>query len=215
MKKLILSVLINCCFLFAFAQDSSSSNNYFSCIIGRSFPVGDFASDDINRLNAGMAKNGWNVEVKYAHQFDELFGLSSALVYAKFPVKNISVSEGPVASIKPLEYYEVLIGPMMTGSIGKKISIDLSVLTGTAYINMTKVNLNRATLAKKYPASAIPLNCSIDFRFQLSTMFYFSAGMNYNYMRANMNVTVQSQELSFKQSLNAASINSGFGINFK
>jgi hypothetical protein len=104
---------------------------------------------------------------------------------------------------------------MMTGWIGKKTSLDLSILTGTAYINVTKVNFNGATLAKKYPASAIPLNCSIDFRFQFSNRYYFSAGINYNYMRTNMNVTVQPEDLSFKQSLNSTSINAGFGMNFK
>lgn len=215
MKKLVLLVLMNCTLLTLIAQDSLEGNNYFSCKVGRSFPVGDFGSRNVNRINAGLAKNGWSIEAKYAHRFDELFGFSSAFLYAQFPVKNISIGEGPNTSIRPLDYFELLLGPMVTGSIGKKISLDLSVLTGTAYINMTKVNFDGATLAKSYPASAIPLNCSIDFKLRLNNRYYFSVGMDYNYIRANMNVTAQSQDFSFKQSLNTISISLGFGINFK
>lgn len=212
MKKLVLLVLMNCAFLFVAAQYPLEDNNYFSCTIGRSFPVGDFASDNINRINTGMAKNGWSVEVKYNHRFDDLFGISSAFLYAQFPIKNISTNEGPFTSIKPLDYYELLIGPMMTGSIGKKFSLDLSVLTGTAYINATKVNLNGEIFAKKFPASAIPLKCAIDLKFQLTTKWHFVTGITYNYMRSSMNVTIQSQDISFKQSLNSTSVNCGLGF---
>lgn len=215
MKKLTLSLALLCVLSFVMAQDSLESNNYFLCTIGRTFPVGDFASNNVHKLNTGMAKNGWSIGVKYAHRFDVLFGFSSAFIYVQFPVKNTFTGEGTSFSIKPLDYYELLIGPLMTGAIGKNISLDLSILTGAAYINVTKVNLNGATVAKKYPASAIPLNCSIYLQFRLNSRWYFVGGMDYNYMRANMNVTVQSQDLSFKQSLNSISIRSGFGINFK
>lgn len=215
MKKLVLLLAAGCFFLHTTAQDSLEENNFFSGTVGRSFPVGEFSSNDVNRINAGLAKNGWNIEIKYAHRFDELFGFSCAFLYAQLPVKKISANENPTASIKPFEYYELLIGPMITGFIGKKISLDLSILTGTAYINATKVNLYGETIARKYPASAIPIKCAVDLRFQLSSKLYFMIGSGYNYMRANMNATVESQELSFKQSLNTATINSGFGVNFK
>lgn len=214
MKRLVFLLSMSCVYWHATAQDSLEKSNYFSCTIGPCFPVGEFASNDVNKINAGLAKNGWNVEMKYAHRFDELFGFRSAFLYAQFPIKKVSANENSTASIKQFEYYELLIGPMITGFIGKKISLDLSVLTGTAYINATKVNLNGETIAKKYPASAIPLKCAVDLRFRLSGNVYFIIGSGYNYMRATMNTTVESQDLSFKQSLNTVTINSGFGVNF-
>lgn len=215
MKKLVLLLATSCVFLHATAQDSLEGNNYVAGTIGRSLPVGEFASNNVNRINAGLAKNGWNIEIKYAHRFDELFGFSCAFLYAQFPIKMISANENPTASIKPFEYYELLIGPMITGFIGKKISLDLSILTGTAYINATKVNLNAETIARKYPASAIPIKCAVDLRFRIGSKLYFMIGPGYNYLRANMNATVELQELSFKQSLNTVTINTGFGVNFK
>lgn len=214
MKKSVFFLLFNCFVAGATAQDSLKNSSFFSITAGASIPTGDFASDNVQKINAGMAENGWNIEVKYAHQFDELFGFSSAFVYAQFPIKKVSNNENPTLSIKPCDYYELLIGPMITGLIAERVFVDLSILSGTAFINATKVNRNGETVPRKYPATAIPLKCALDFRYSFNDKCFFFAGTSYSYMRPTFNVTVQLQDLSFKQSMNAFGINGGIGFIF-
>lgn len=212
MKKCFLFFLMSLAIqIDLIAQDSSNNNNFISFTAGPSFPLGAFASNNSNRLNAGMANTGFTIEAKFAHQFDELFGISSAFVYASYPVDN-HTSDG--TSIKPWKYYEILIGPIMTGLITPKISLDLSVLSGTAFINASKVNVNSEVIKKKSPTSAVPLKLTLDFRFHCNRSFYLFTGVSYNYMRAHFNVTVESQELSFNQSMHTTGITAGVGFNF-
>lgn len=214
MKRLFVLTLSSFLTIVAIAQDSLENHGYFSLTAGPSFPVGDFVSNNIHKLNAGLAKKGYTIKLKYAHQLDDLFGFNTAFVYARFPIIKYSGTESPTAAVKPWEYYELLIGPMITGSIASRMFLDASVLSGTAFINASKANVDGRLIQKNYSTSAVPLRFAIDFRLLLNRRFYLFAGVNYNYMCANFNVTVESQELSFKQRMNSADINAGIGCNF-
>src|SRR5690242_15831600 len=120
MKKLFFSIVAILPAVVLNAQDSLGNSGYLSLTAGCSFPFGRFASDNINKRDAGLAKSGFTVESGYAHQFDELFGFKSVFVYNRFPINHSSSTESSVSSNKPWEYYQFLIGPMMSGAVSSK-----------------------------------------------------------------------------------------------
>jgi len=216
MKKILFSIAMLLVFdVLAIAQTANENpeKNFFSFTAGPSFPIGEFASQNANNIQAGLAKTGYVIELKYAHQFDELFAVTSSAAYARYEV-NKSKINGGVTSIKPWEYYSLLIGPMITGNISKKIVLDIGALSGIAYINAPKVNVNNEVFSKRNNTNAIPLKFAVDFRFLFGKSGYLFSGVNYLYMRPNFNTTVQSTDISFKQQMNTIGLNAGLGFIF-
>jgi len=216
MKKISFSIVMLLVFdVLAIAQTTNENpeKNFVSFTAGPSFPLGEFASKSTNNIQAGLAKTGYVIELKFAHQFDELFAVTSSAAYALYAIDHSKINDG-TASIKPWEYYSFLIGPMITGNISKKIVLDMAALTGYAYINAPKVNVNNEVVSKKNNTNAIPLKFAVDFRFLFTQKAYFFSGINYLYMRPNFNTTVQSQDISFKQQMNTIGINVGIGFIF-
>lgn len=201
--------------VFAIGQTTNENpeNDFFSFTAGPSFPIGEFASKNANNFQAGLAKTGYVIELKYAHQFDELFAVTSSAAYARYGIDKSKINDG-ATSIKPWEYYSLLIGPMITGNISKKIVLDMGALTGIAYINAPKVNVNNEVVSKRNNTNAIPLKFAIDFRFLFTPKAYFFSGVNYLYMRPHFNTTVQSTDISFKQQMNTIGVNAGLGFIF-
>jgi hypothetical protein len=193
--------------------NENPEKNIVSFTAGPSFPLGEFASKNTSNVQSGLAKTGYTIELKYAHQFDELFAVTSSAAYGRFAIDQSKIDAG-TTSIKPWEYYSLLIGPMITGNIGKKIVLDIGALTGYAYINAPKVNVNNEVVSKKNNTNAIPLKFAVDFRFTFTQKAYLFSGINYLYMRPNFITTVQSEDISFKQQMNTIGINAGIGFIF-
>ena len=216
MKKISFCVLVLFVFdVLAIAQTSRDDpeKNFFSFTAGPSFPLGEFGSKNTTDIQSGLAKTGYSIELKYAHQFDELFAVTSSAAYARYVVDKSTINDG-AASIRPWECYSLLIGPMITGNISNKIVLDMGALTGIAYINAPKINVNNEVVSEKNNTTAIPLKFALDFRFLLTRKAYLFSGLNYLYMRPSFNTTVQSQDLSFKQQMNTVGINAGIGFIF-
>lgn len=201
--------------VLAIAQTTNENpeKNFFSFTAGPSFPLGEFASKNASNIQSGLAKTGYTIEFKYAHQFDELFAVTSSAAYGRYEIDKSKIDNG-TTSIKPWEYYSLLIGPMITGNISNKIVLDMGALTGVAYINAPKVNVNNEVVSKKNNTTAIPLKFAVDFRFLVTKKGYFFSGVNYLYMRPTFNTTVQSADISFKQQMNTVGVNAGFGFIF-
>lgn len=53
-----------------------NSMNSIGILFGLSLPSGDFADDDINREESGLAGNGINFSAVFTHYFNQLYGLS-------------------------------------------------------------------------------------------------------------------------------------------
>ena len=223
MKKILFSFLPLIAFgVIAFAQESKTEivqRNFLIVSAGPSFPFGDFSSTDINNANAGLAKTGFTIDLKYGHQFDEVLGLSLGAVYGRHGVDKSFLSDGSGVSIRPWEYFGVLAGPMAIANVGKKTSFDLSVLSGLAFVTSPESKVNGEVVAQKDNSTTVPLKLAGDFRFRFNTSGYLFGGVNYTYMKPRFNVSTQtglgtSENVTFNQKMNMIGVNAGIGFSF-
>lgn len=223
MKKILFSFLS--LFIFtamAIAQESNTQvvqRNFLIASAGPSFPFGDFSSTDLNNTNAGMAKTGFTIDLKYGHHFDNVFGLSLGAVYGHHDVSKSAFTDGTGVSIKPWEYFGILAGPMVTGTLTPKTFFDFSVASGVAFVTSPEGKLNGEIVAQKDNSTAVPLKLAGDFRFRFNTSGYLFGGVNYTYMKPRFNVNTQtglgtSENVAFNQKMNMIGVNAGIGFSF-
>jgi len=223
MKKILFSFLSLIVFgAIAFAQESKTEiaqRNFLIVSAGPSFPFGDFSSTDLNNTNAGLAKTGFAIDLKYGHQFDEVLGLALGAMYGRHNVDKSFLSDGSGVSIRPWEYFGILAGPMATAKLSEKTSFDLSVMSGVAFVTSPESKLNGEVVAKKDNSTTVPLKLAGDFRFHFNTSGYLFGGVHYTYMKPGFNVNTQtglgtSENVSFNQKMNMIGVNAGIGFGF-
>lgn len=221
MKKMLFSTLaLLLLSVFVTAQSTypvKEKNTFLVFTAGPAFPVSDFASSDMNNTDAGMAKNGYNIEFKLGHHFDKVFGFVSAVSYGSNSVDKSFVNSVPGVNIDPWHYYALMVGPMITGTLTPKTSFDFNVLTGAAYVNSPKVTLDNEVIATDDWAATVPVKLAADFRFQFNSRSYLFTGANYLYMRPHFDASLglgEIQRLAFKQKMSVIGINAGLGFRF-
>lgn len=218
MKKILFSFLSFIVFgAVVLAQEPKTEigqRNFLIISAGPSFPFGDFSSTDVNNANAGMAKTGFTIELKYGHQFDEVLGLALGAVYGRHDVDKTFIGDGSGVSIRPWEYIGILAGPMATATLSDKTSFDLSVLSGVSFVTSPEGKLNGEVVAQKDNSTTVPLKLAGDFRFRFNTSGYLFGGVNYTYMKPKFNVTTNSGTVSFNQKMNMVGLNVGIGFSF-
>lgn len=208
--------------VFAIAQDktvTTEKSNFLIITAGPSFPFGDFSSSNMDNEDAGGAKNGYNIELKFGHNFDNIFGLSAAAAYSSIPVHKSSFAEyGPDISVDPWQYFSILVGPRVTGTLSPKTFFDFSVLSGAAFVNSPKITYQNETVADKDEATAVPLKLAADLRFRLNNTGYLFGGVNYIYMKPDFTVIslfpTEPQTVEFKQKMSIVNVNLGIGFSF-
>lgn len=223
MKKILFSFLSIFVFTaMAIAQESKTEivqRNFLIVSAGPSFPFGDFASTDINNTNAGMAKTGFTIDLKYGHHFDNVFGLALGAVYGRHDVDKSFLTDGSGVSIRPWEYFGILAGPMVTGTLTPKTFFDLSVSSGVAFLTSPEGKLNGEIVAAKDNSTTVPLKLAGDFRFSFNRSGYLFGGVNYTYMKPRFNVSTQTglgtnENVPFNQKMNMIGVNAGIGFSF-
>jgi hypothetical protein len=221
MKKMLFSTLaLLLLSVFVTAQSKypvKEKNTFLVFTAGPAFPVSDFASSDFNNTDAGMAKNGYNIEFKLGHHFDKVFGFVSAVSYGSNPVDKSFVNSVSGVKIDPWHYYALMVGPMVTGTLTPKTSFDFNVLTGAAYVNSPRVKLNNDVIASDDWAATVPIKLAADFRFQFNSRGYLFTGANYLYMRPHFDASMglgEIQRVAFKQKMSLIGINAGVGFRF-
>jgi hypothetical protein len=219
MKKIItatfLATIISISGLAQEKRNFFRNGTYLLVTAGPSFPFNDFASDDISNRNAGMAKTGLTVDLKLGHHVDRVFGLAANAVYGRYAVDKSYVGNAPGVSIEPWQYYGILAGPMVTGTLSRRASFDFSVLTGAVFVNSPKaVDRNNLVVADSDWSTAVPFKLSADFRFRFNATGYFVVGTTYTYMHPEFKMTSQTESNKFRQNMNAVGINAGIGFSF-
>lgn len=219
MKKILCATLVFFALgISVMAQDTKTvpvQKNFILFSAGPSIPLADFGSADVNNSDAGMANAGFTIDLKYGHQFDPVFGLASTLVYGSHTVDKAFVNDNPDVSIDHWQYFSWMVGPMFTGKLTQKTSLDFSVLTGVALANSPKGKYNDQVVVTDDWSTAVPLKLASDFRFSLRNKGYLMAGVNYTYMKPKFNVTeINSETLIFKQKMHTFGINVGIGFGF-
>lgn len=97
MKNYILLIVFSLATTFLVAQES---NHYFGISHGKSFPVGDFAADDLNNPNAGFAKSGNKLDLYAGSVLSKRTILTLTFRYQNFDTDIDSLIEGSQANNK-------------------------------------------------------------------------------------------------------------------
>lgn len=91
MKKYILQIIILVNVSLALGQES---NHYFGISYGKSFPLGDFAEDDLNNTNAGFAESGNKLDLYAGSVLDERTIFTLTFRYQNFDTNIDALVEG-------------------------------------------------------------------------------------------------------------------------
>lgn len=215
MKKILLLIVIT--FLggiLAVAQkdNTGSKKNVLSITAGPSFPIGDFGSTNFDNDNAGMAKTGLTVNINYVHHYDKLFGLAADVTYGRNAFDEIAL-EGSEVSADPWQYYTVTVGPVITGNLTPKTSIDFSILSGMTYAKSPTFTSNLRIIEGDW-SIGVPLKLAADFRYQFSKNNFFKVGANYLYMKPKFEYNAPGDNMSLRQKMEVLGINAGIGFSF-
>lgn len=231
MKKILLSTFT--LFLFcaiAIAQEPKTENvqkNFIVLTAGPSFPMGHFASTDLNS-ESGMAKTGFTIDLKYGHQINKVFGFGMQTVYGRYAVDRTYVNEVPGVDVKAWEYAGVLVGPMLSTSLAPKVNFDFTAYSGVAFANTPQISYGGQVYAENDWSTTVPVKVAADFRFHLGNTAFLFTGANYTYMRPKFNVKTMNINdgedgggsgsgthiESFHQVISVFGLNAGVGIRF-
>lgn len=232
MKKIVftaIGVLMTGVMIFAQIR---TSKTFAAFTAGPSYPVGLFSNTNIDEPNAGMAKNGFNIDVKLGHQFDQVFGITGGLTYGRYAVQDphyyyyYSSENGDDVQIDPWQYYQVVAGPMISAKLSPRTNLDFSVLSGIALVTCPKTKYNGEIVSEQDRVATAPLKLGVDFRYRFNNAGYLFAGTSYQYMRPNfkikgfMDVSETPGEgfddnfYRFTQKMNTIGMNVGLGFAF-
>lgn len=212
-------------FLFsaiALAQESKTEKfqrNFLALTAGPSFPIGDFASTNWqDNKDAGLAKTGFTIDLKYGHQINRVFGIKVNGVYGRYAVDKTALSTESGLSVDPWQYFGVLAGPMISGKLSSRTYADFSVLSGVISAAFPKATLNGTELTGRDWSNTVPLKLAADARIGLTNSLYLFAGADYLYMKPNFKVQTISENgfemTPGKQKMDVIGINAGIGFSF-
>lgn len=91
MKKYFLLIALSLMTALLVAQES---NHYFGISYGKSFPLGDFATDDLNNPNAGFAESGNKLDLYAGRVLGERTILTLTFRYQSFDTDIDALVEG-------------------------------------------------------------------------------------------------------------------------
>ncbi|MDL5514570.1 outer membrane beta-barrel protein [Arenibacter sp. M-2] len=128
MKKYIFVIA----FSIATTIVAQESNYYFGVSYGKSFPLGDFAADDIANSNSGFAESGNKLDVYGGAALSEKLNFTLTFRYQNFDTdiyalveesKTTKVEAKIVGSSDDWKTYSLLAGIEYKINIGRKFSI--------------------------------------------------------------------------------------------
>ncbi len=128
MKKYIFIIA----FSIATTIVAQESNYYFGVSYGKSFPLGDFAADDIANSNSGFAESGNKLDVYGGAALSEKLNFTLTFRYQNFDTdiyalveesKTTKVEANIVGSSDDWKTYSLLTGIEYKINLGRKFSI--------------------------------------------------------------------------------------------
>jgi hypothetical protein len=228
-------------FLFIFAvaistQGRAQEKGYIGISIGPSFPLGDFASTDWDKEDAGGATPGAVFDITFAYKLGGgNFGITAILRGQANPMDVQSMAD-EIALEEPGISWTVEsdgwgVGGLMFGGFGsfavsEKISFDPRVMIGFVNASSPEITITGSTPIGSIWAKQSSTDAS-SFAYLLGAGFRFSLGermallTNLDYMASNpefQNVDLTSsigarEEITWSQEISA--INLGLGIALK
>ena len=221
MKKILCSTMtVLFLGIFAFAQDMKTDRadragkSFVVLAAGPTFPIGDFSAVDMDNEEAGSAKTGYTIEAKFGHHFNKFVGIAAGALYSRFDVDK-SFAGASNVTIDPWQYFNILVGPMITGTVSSNTHIDISVLTGISFANSPRIAYMQdgtSVVATDDWSKTVPVRADADFRYKFSNRGFLLIGANYQYTRPKFNINIDGDKMAFKQSMSVIGINAGIGL---
>ena len=225
MKKLVSAMTMLLLSIAVMAQDpkpEKEQKNFLAFTVGPSFPFGVFGSTeltdpeaglDLSTDESGLAKNGYTFEIKYGYQFHKIFGLAASVVYGSNNVDKSFLEDDAEIKVDPWEYYGILAGPRITGTLSPMTSLDFSVLSGVAFANSPRAMIDDEEFLEDDWQTTVPLKLAADLRFNFKNRFLF-VGANYTYLQPEFNSIFLSEKVTYRQKMGILGFNAGFGTRF-
>jgi opacity protein-like surface antigen len=217
MKKLLLSLTVVLLAGFcAMAQDKQVVNQPGFLIIsaGPAFPVGDFASKNMDNEDAGLAHTGYGINLQWGYKFKSGIGLTVTGMYARNEVDINSFGNTEGLAVDHWQYYGGLIGPLYIYNVSKITTFDFSVQAGVIRANSPKLTYHGQEIMEEAWATAMPIRADVGVRFKVFNGAYLFTGVNYFLAKPEFKANLDGVEQEFTQKISNVGINAGIGVAF-
>lgn len=228
-KKIILFFLINCIYSsFIHAQSKHS----VSLTLGGAVPVGDFGLKEYNNQNSGYANVGLNMNLNYGFQINKyvsamalLGAMTNSIDDSKLFI-DVNLSSGnqfKSFNVHSIYKLSLLIGPMGTISINKKLRLNPYFLVGVSEVNKPDAlyvytNNDMGFNESKW-STCLSYQTGIGVDYELSKKLFLVAKIDYNYSKVEFKDVKSFKNGNYSFSFNTIqkviTINPTIGLGYK
>jgi len=174
-----------------FAQEEKTEKKGFIGVtLGAAFPTGDFADNDVNNIDAGLAENGLNITLAtFGYYISDNFGLAGSWFGGGHTIET-DFGNGIWS------YGALVVGPMYTTQVNETTFLDFKVMAGP-----TAGLFDFDSLDDVESGSGFGYDLGVSLRFNLSEKIGFM--LNADYFSTNAEFD------DFEQQMSAFNLNGG------
>lgn len=193
---------------------------------GPGFPIGDFASTNLNNENAGFAKTGYTIMASYAYHFEKTAAITASAFYNSFGTQKFSMSflgDGSGQTIDldmdHWKFYGLTVGPMLTFDVGKNVYTDIKLMGGVVNANSPQISYQGTVMAKGDWSFAPALQGGVNLRIGTNSNWFVIASADYTYAKPKFSYTYTDEfdQLvtdNIHQKMSVVNVSAGVGITF-
>jgi hypothetical protein len=219
MKKVMQAIFVTVLICIqASAQDTAKDKSNFSVLsvsAGAGFPVGNFASKDMNNPNAGLALTGFSIHADYCYHFSRNYGFAGQAFYNVFNVDNQSYQHLlPGAQMDHWKAAGIMAGPLLTGHPSNNLALELKLMVGLSEVNSFKLTYDNTVLQDEDWSLTPSWLAGGTIRYALSGKAWLLLNSNFIFLRPEFSPTTMTGETE-KSRQNMDYLNITAGIGFK
>lgn len=201
MKHLLIFSLLIILTVSVNAQEFSSKDGFISISLGAALPYGDFADDDLNNNDAGLAEPGVSINlINFGYLFSKNIGITAMLQGAAFPLDIDNSGNDPIWS-----YGTFMVGPLFTvHNPESKAEFDFRIMLGSM---SGRLDPDNGAEAAEGEGGALALGAGL--RYNISDLIAFTSNLDIISGQVDFDVN----GTNFDQTISSANIT--FGIAFR
>lgn len=214
-KNILLSfglLLSSLTILAQYSDEAKKTKHHVYFSAGPSFPVGDFSSTNLDNEDAGMAKTGYNLQLKYMYAPNSGLGVVASTFYAKHSLDKSSFNLDSVLSLDHWQYYGLMVGPLFVMPITEEAKVDAYVQVGAGNFNTPEVLYGHQTIMEGKWSWAMPLQLGLDFRYAFNGNVSMLVSSEFFYAKPKYDFEGVTEKVV--QKISTIQLNAGIGIRF-
>jgi len=215
MKKLLVLVTALIVVLAVTAQENKVQKDlksYLAFSAGPSFPAGDFASANENNEDAGYAKTGININLRYGINLAKYAGVEIMGMDGFHKLDN-SLLGDVGAKLDHYQYYGLMAGPAFREG-GDNVEFSARFLAGFANTNSPKLVVSNETIMKEDWVGTFAWSTGAELRYNFNKKVFFLLKTDYSEMRPEFTVTIGNERITDKRRMSIVNVNLGAGLRF-